>query len=134
MTDALRHCLIRLDWADGNYAFCLEYGEWLELKIKTKRGPQELFEVFVRGTWSADELREVIRVGLIGGGTEPVEALRLVRRYVEGRPLLENVSIALQTLQAGLVTPDGEQPKKDHGEAAEEISPSVSPMPTRSLQ
>ena len=46
--------------------------------------------------------REVIRLALIGGGTEPRKALALVKAYVEARPLLETFDLVAEILEAAL--------------------------------
>lgn len=97
-----------MDWADGTYVFRLPYGQIAELQEKTGCGPQFLLSRLVDGTWKIDDLRETIRLGLIGGGTEPLKALHLVRAYVEGRPLLDSVLPARAILTAALVGVEGE--------------------------
>ncbi len=73
------------------------------------------------GAWRVHEVRDIIRLGLIGGGTAPADALRLVRSYVEQRPILESVPLALRIVESGLYAP----PAKD-GEAGE---PQAGPTP-----
>ncbi len=55
------------------------------------------------------DIREIIRIALVGGGITPTEALRLVRRYVEERPLTESMPVALSAIEAFLFGPDEEQ-------------------------
>lgn len=45
-----------------------------------------------------DEIRAIIRLGLIGGGAHPQEADTLVRAYVPARPLGEAHLLALEIL------------------------------------
>lgn len=45
-------------------------------------------------------IREVIRAGLVGGGMSATEALKLVRRHVDDRPLSEAAPVALRILSA----------------------------------
>jgi hypothetical protein len=109
-----RDAAITLDWADGTYAFRLPWGQLAELQEKTGCGPQFLLSRLVAGSWKVEDLRETIRLGLIGGGAEPLKALDLVRRYVEQRPLLESVMPARAILTAALVGAPGEDwPGKD---------------------
>jgi hypothetical protein len=105
---------VTFDWADGTYRFRLPYGQLAELQERTGCGPQLLLQRVVDGAWKVDDLRETIRLGLIGGGLEPVKALALVRRYVEERPLLESVTPARLILSAALFGVEGEEwPGKD---------------------
>lgn len=121
---------IAFDWADDSYRFCLRIGELRELQEKRDAGPLELFNRIVSHTWRVDDLREIIRLGLIGGGMQPVEALRLVRAYVDPpRPLMESVDPALAILTAALRGVDDEQPgKTEAAETAPDPTPG-SPSP-----
>ena len=93
---------ITLEFADGEYDFRLPIGQLVELQEKTGRGPAKLFEDLRSGTWLARDPSETIRLGLIGGGLKPNEAVKLVRSYVEERPLTESVFTAMAILAAAL--------------------------------
>ncbi len=129
----IKHGSVDFDWADGHYTFRLAIGGWREIRDKTGAGPYELYERVVRRKWFVDDLREVIRLGLIGGGTEPVAALKLVQAYVDERPLLEAVPVALAIMAAALVAPEGDSPKKARRRGATTV-PSASPISTEQLQ
>lgn len=104
---------IELTWADGEYKFRLGIKELEELDEKTDRGPLELLRMIDAGTWRAPHLREVIRVGMIGGGTAPATATQLLKRYLDDRPLMEWLPIARAILFAAIAGPrDGERPGK----------------------
>lgn len=104
---------ITLDFGDNTYPFRLGYGELEQLQESLDVGPWYLMGLFaslgsfvlnpeaVRGL-GVKMPREIIRLGLIGGGMKPVEALRLVRTYVEQRPPDESVGIAYKVLEAAL--------------------------------
>jgi hypothetical protein len=49
------------------------------------------------------DISNVIRLGLIGGGMSPTDALQKVRAYVERRPPMENVIHARTILGVALV-------------------------------
>ncbi|MFT4129964.1 gene transfer agent family protein [Labrys sp. (in: a-proteobacteria)] len=100
------------DWADGTYPFALRLGQIEELQERADCGPLALFERLNNGSWRAGDLRETIRLGLIGGGCEPVKALGLVRRYVDARPLMESLMPARAILAAALWGVEDDQPKK----------------------
>jgi Phage tail tube protein, GTA-gp10 len=101
-----RTAKLTLEWADGEYDFKLAIGELEELEAATRRikneageyayiGPIELHKLLTSGTCLARDVRETIRIGLIGGGIKPAEALRLVKRYVDEVPdFLLNRNIA----------------------------------------
>ncbi len=123
------HGFLTREWADGTYTFRLAWGCWKEINEKCGIGPAELLDRLLNRKWRADDLAEVIRLGLIGGGMAPVDALRMVRSYVHERPLLESVSISLEIVSASLFGPaDGE---KRAGEAVVAKVPGTgdSPLP-----
>lgn len=73
----------------------------------------------IGGDWRVDDVRETIRLGLIGAGATPTEASIVVGRYVDERPLVENVGIAGAVLMHALVgEPDDKvgKPKAETGE------------------
>lgn len=105
---------VTFKWADGEYTFRLPFSGLGEIQEKTGVGPQLLLSRILDGTWRVNDAYEIIREGLIGGGKAPVEALRLVDRYVKERPLLESLEPAKLILMAALVGVSGEEwPGKD---------------------
>lgn len=132
----IKHGSTDFAWADGHYTFRLAIGHWREIRDKTGAGPYELYERVVRRKWFVDDLREVIRLGLIGGGQTPTDALKLVQAYVDERPLLEAVPVALAIMAAALVAPEGDAPKKAKRRGGETAAtaPSASPISTEQLQ
>ncbi len=129
-----RHGAVELDWADGSYTFRLGLAEIEELEEKrdisiftlaARLSPQ------IRAPRLAD-MREVLRLGLIGGGSKPVDALALVRRYLEERPLDESRDVAYAVTMAGVARVHPKDLGDDEpGEApAAEPSGSTSPPST----
>jgi hypothetical protein len=120
-----RNASLTFDWADGPHAFRLAWGQLAELQELTGCGPQFLLTRLMDGAWRAGDLSETIRLGLIGGGMEPLKALALVDRYVKERPLLESLAPAKAILLAALTGVEGEaEPGKDEpGAAAANPSP-----------
>lgn len=115
---------ITLDWADGTHTFRLGIAQIEELQEKTDCGPYFLLNRINSGTWRVADLRETIRLGLIGGGLTPAEALPLVRWNVEGRPLMESVAPARAILMAALMgAPDGEKTGKKRRAAKPKTKP-----------
>lgn len=99
----MSRCSIDLDWADGHYTFCLPLAQLEELQRICEVGPMVIARRLEMGDWKVGEVYHTLRLGLIGGGTEPVAALRLVKTYVAERPWVENVVPALAVLQVALV-------------------------------
>ena len=126
---------VRLTWADGDYDFALKIDQLNELETLTSSddaaqrvGPGHMLGQLIAGVygnWKARWLHDIIRLGLIGGGMEPVPALRLVRRYVDVRPLSESLEPAKAILMAAIVGGDEDEPGEIEGETA----PSRSPLP-----
>lgn len=94
---------ITLLWGDGDRAFRLAIGQLRELQDKCDAGPAEILGRLSNGTWRVDDIRETLRLGLIGGGATPTDALVLTARYVDNRPLMENVMPAQAVLLAAIV-------------------------------
>lgn len=112
-----RDASIAFDWADGEHRFRLALGQLRELQEKTGASPFEIFERLSARRPMVDDLREVLRLGLTGGGLAPVEALRLVRTHVDERPLAEAIVPALTVLAAALFGPAEDEPGKSPGAA-----------------
>lgn len=122
---------ITAEWGDGEYPFRLGIGELREIERKTSAGILELYDKIVNRKWRLDDLREVIRNGLIGGGMQPKEANALVKRYVDERPLMESVPVADAMLLYALIGPPRDEPKKATAEGAVTgASPSADSMKT----
>ncbi len=80
--------------------FELRIGEIAELERLCNAGIGEVIGRVDSGRWRFADIRETIRLGLEGGGTAPVEADILTERYVDERPLGENVPLASAILGA----------------------------------
>lgn len=98
-----RDASVTLTWADGDYTFRLAWAQIIELQEKLDAGPAYILDKFYNGGWKVEYISEVIRLGLIGGGQSPSEAIRLVRTYVEARPPFENLSTAQGILAVSLI-------------------------------
>lgn len=126
-----RHGAIELDFGDGTHTFRLSLGGIEELEAKADMG---LFHIATRLSPSVrlchlKEISEVLRIGLIGGGMAPVEALAQVRRYVDERPIDENRDIAYAVCLAGLTRLHTKEVESPSGEpkAAKKRRASTSP-------
>ena len=101
-------------WADGEHKFRLGIGELRELQEKTDCGPYVLYERLRTYAWRVDDVRETIRIGLIGAGMAPFKAHKLITRYFDEleRPLVDHVPAALRIVGTALHGPLDEQPGK----------------------
>lgn len=111
-----RNGTVDLDFGDGPHRFRLAIDELEELQEKTGIGPFVLLNRLIAGEWRVADVRETLRLGLIGGGMEPIEALVLVRRYVDERPAwLAHVKLAQLVVMAALAGAPEEAPGKGAG-------------------
>lgn len=74
-----------------------------ELQEKLSEGPMVTFRRLYSGQWRVEDIREVLRLGLVGGGMTPAEAHKLMTRYFEHSPLAEHAALALSVLSAAIV-------------------------------
>lgn len=99
----MRDATVTFDWADGTYPFRLAWGQLAELQEKCDAGPYVVLQRLHSGEWRVEDISNIIRLGLIGGGREPSPALKLTRAYVEARPPMENLIPAQVILAAALM-------------------------------
>lgn len=119
---------ITIVWGGDEREFRLAIGQLRRLQEKTGAGPMAVATRLAGGTFMVDDVRESIRLGLIGGGMKPSEADELVKEYVDERPLLENVITAREILMAALVGDPNDEVGKGRAEgAATEATASPSP-------
>lgn len=118
---------ITLDFADGAYKFRLAWGQLAELQEKCDAGPYVIINRLHNGTWRIEDIREIVRIGLIGGGLSSPEALKLVRRYVEERPILENLQLAQVILSISLTGAPEEEAGEVEAASPAESQSTVSP-------
>jgi hypothetical protein len=136
---------VELEWGDGEHKFRLAIGQLRELQEKVNRprvaigahpiGLQQLLSGFRDGSWWIDDVSEIIRLGLIGGGKAPIDALSLTQRYCLSRPPLESVPIAQVILLTALIgDPDDVVGSKKNEETTTMPESSSSPSTTEPAQ
>lgn len=107
-----------LVWGDGPQRFKFGIGQFRELQDNVNRrrlaiggpmvGPMSLANALRTNDAWPDDIRDVLRLGLIGGGMKPAEAHRLMTHYFDPIPPMENMRPAFVVLIAGLVGAPGE--------------------------
>lgn len=97
------HSAITLAFGDGEHVFDVgPLGVRLELEEKCGCGLLAILRR-LNDDSRVHDYREPVRLGLIGGGLSPSEALKLVVRYVDTRPAMESVPVARAIVMAALV-------------------------------
>lgn len=78
---------ITLEWGDGEYLFALKMKQLEELERVCDAPIGVISNRLFTGQYKISDVVHTIRLGLIGGGMEPVQAKRLVEQYVDGYPI-----------------------------------------------
>lgn len=116
---------ISFDWGDiDDCRFRLALGDLDDLQVKTGTSAFALLDRLRAGRPMVKDMREVLRHGLIGAGTPPPEAARLVARWADARPPAESIVPAIAVLAAALYGDPDDEPGKSSGVTGE---PTVSP-------
>jgi hypothetical protein len=135
-----RDASIVLEFLDGeDYRFRLAYGQVIKLQEVRNAGPFALYLRLHGADWMVEDIREVIRLGFIGGGMDEIKAKKMVVEYVEGRPMIQCLSVAQAIIKAAVVgPPDGEDIEKKaeaaSGSMTSTMDASVSPPSTAQVQ
>lgn len=99
-----RSAAVTLPFGGDDRRFRLRIGEWEELeRLCGDVGPPVIMRRLSLGEWKQADVRETIRLGLIGGGMPEVQALGLVRRYLDELPIGDHVTTAQAIVAAGIV-------------------------------
>ena len=86
-------------FGDGEKTFALPSDQILELERKTGIGIGALYTRVLSGQFGFTDITEVIRLGLIGGGTSPKDANALVDAYAKPTPIIEAFQLAADILE-----------------------------------
>ena len=95
-------------WGDGEHTFRLRIGELRELEEKRDAGSFVLYQRLANGTCRFDDIRETLRLGLIGGGMAPSLALGLVAKYAGPTTFIESLQAAQAVISAALFGDPGD--------------------------
>jgi len=136
---------VTIFWGDGENKFNIApIGHILELEEKCRCGVREILTRIASDRWYANDLRETLRLGLIGGGKDPEAAHKMVERYFDDRPMLESAKPAFAILAAALVGVPGDDvgkkpaadqtPEKEAEVSSETTAASSGPQSTASEQ
>ena len=131
---------ISLPFGDEEYTFRIAFGQWRELQENINKprleaglpyvGPAALIQLlFSMNAWP-NEIREVIRLGLIGGGMKADRALVLVKQHVENQPHFANTLLAGKIVKTAMFGPDEDPAGKEPAPAAETATDASSSPPS----
>jgi hypothetical protein len=132
---------ITLVWGDGENNFRFGIGQWRELqeKINGRRlsnglpsiGPMTLLASLRANDAWPDDLRDILRIGLLGGGLPVREVHQKMVNYFDGTPPFPHNMTAFAILSAALIgVPDDPMDDVKKKTKAAETSPSNSPTST----
>lgn len=133
---------IELFFGDQEYRFRIGIGEFRELQEKVNKrridmglnpvGPTTLANLLRANDAWPDDARDVLRIGLVGGGMAPAEAHRLlVRHFDNGRGPLQFYLTAFTVLMTAFVGVDGDEVSvKKKTQTTDRTAPSSSPTST----
>jgi hypothetical protein len=140
---------ITLTCWDGEHTFRLRIGELRILQEKCDAGPGFILQRLRDGSWKVDDIRETLRLGLIGAGIEQQKALELVLEHVDPVPLTQNIVNAHAVVMAaifgteeerlGKPEPAKEPRKRESAESSPSpvsmaLEPSSDSAPTTSIE
>ncbi|WLB43017.1 gene transfer agent family protein [Bradyrhizobium ottawaense] len=111
---------IELIWGSGPQSFKFGLGQFRALQENVNRrrlaigaplvGPMDLVEQLrAKNVWP-DDLRDILRLGLIGAGMPPRDAHLELAQYFDDKPPVPHMMPALAILSAGLVGPPAATP------------------------
>jgi hypothetical protein len=118
---------ISLEWADGEYRFKFGIGQFRELqeKVNGRRiligapvvGPMTLLKALQANDAWPDDVRDILQLGLVGGGMTSLDAYRVLKNHFDNSAPLVHMKPAHAVLLAGLVgvpaEPVGSKKKKN---------------------
>jgi hypothetical protein len=100
---------VDIRWAGGEHKFLLTVELWRTLQQYCDAGPEWILKRLMSSQWLVDDVIQPIRLGLEGGGMSDVEARRLVKFFVEDRPLRASVITAVKVINHCLDEDEGDQ-------------------------
>jgi hypothetical protein len=132
---------VTLFFGDGDQRFRIGIGEFRELQEKVNKrriemglgpvGPTTLANLLRANDAWPDDMRDVLRIGLVGGGMKPVDAHRMLVLYFDDKPPINFYLTAFTVLMAAFVGVEGDEVQvKKKTTPTDQTSPSSSPTYT----
>lgn len=105
----------RITWVGGEHDFALRIGELRALQDARDAGPEEILNRLRIGTWRVDDVIQVVRWGLVGGGMTAKDAAQLVTPLVDLHPLAHFKIVAQAVLFHAMTGPEDDAPGEAEG-------------------
>lgn len=121
-------------WGDGEYRFRLAIGQLRELESSRNSGALEILQRFAFGTYRVDDVSEILRLGLIGGGLDPLTAKSKVTRFFVAGHFSDNVPVASEILKTAIIGDESDPVGKEQAEEPSRPVASASPTSSGSAQ
>lgn len=127
---------VELQWAGDLRTFRLGIDELLALQDKRDSGPREIADRLRFSKWRVEDIQEVLRLGLAGGGEDPKNARKLVETNVIPGKLESNALIAFAVLMAAILGDENDPVGKEAaapeapGATGSPVPPSTEPAPS----
>lgn len=117
---------VRLFLGEGEFDFALLMGQLMELEQLTGDGIFVTWNKLMNGTWKIADIRETLRLGLVGGGMAKKDAYDLVTRHLQPGYLADLCLLAQSVAGAACIGVPGETCSGEgEGAAAAPISPTA---------
>lgn len=100
------------EFGDGEHTFRLGYKEISQFEEKFDLAFMAFINRIAEGNAKIVEVREIIRLGLIGGGMEAPKTIPLLKAFVEEAPLADYMAVALKIAQSGAFGSEAYRTKK----------------------
>jgi tail tube GTA-gp10-like protein len=116
---------VELNWVGGEHVFAFNIGQIEALQKLTGEGPgSSLKRLYLSlqekspmlGPWLTKDVFDVVRLGLVGGGMEIIDARKLVAETVERVGIEPLIAVAADVLLNGLETKGAEDSYEDDPE------------------
>ncbi len=87
-------------FAGAEYTFDLTFSLALEFERNLRKSLYAAMRAMLAGDWRLRDVEEIIRLGLIGGGTDDIEAVRLIEDHVKPAPIARHAKLCTDILEA----------------------------------
>jgi hypothetical protein len=124
MSEPQLHTAVYRDLAGRRRKLELRLGEIAELERLCGAGIAAVLVRLSTMQWRYDDIRETVRLGLMGGGASEPEATAIVMRALDPAPKGAHLQLAADVVNACVM---GVAPGKDEGEGAASAAPATSP-------